>query len=129
MTCLVCNKCFFLLHRVVNVCPGIISIYMFPVRKRVQTGPRGVLFQSPFSEFILFQYNFHKYGKISEYVSLNLGWFIKSCIYSMLSCPNSIQDQYRVWTCVAPTHTSNVCIFFTCFKCLGTLRSSVERTK
>ena len=31
---------------------------MFPVRKRVQTGPRGVLFQSPFSEFILFQYNF-----------------------------------------------------------------------
>lgn len=29
---------------------------MFPVRKRVQTGPRGVLFQSPFSEFILFQY-------------------------------------------------------------------------
>jgi hypothetical protein len=31
---------------------------MFPVRKRVQTGPRGVLFQSPFSEFIFFQYNF-----------------------------------------------------------------------
>jgi hypothetical protein len=50
VTCLVCNKCFLLLHRVVNVCPGIIIIYVSS-RERVQTGPRGVLFKSPFSEF------------------------------------------------------------------------------
>jgi len=28
------------------------------------------------------------------------------------------QDQYCVWTCVATKHSSNVCIFYTCFKCL-----------
>jgi hypothetical protein len=39
------------------------------------------------------------------------------------------QDQYHVWTCVAAKHSSNVCIFYTCLKCLGMLRSSVERTK
>ena len=52
-------------------------------------------------------------------------------LFLIIGSPTSIhtQDQYRVWTCVAAKHSSNVCIFYTCFKCLGLLRSSVKRIK
>jgi len=41
-------------------------------------------------------------------------------LFLIIGSPTSIhiEDQYRVWTCVAAKHSSNVCMFYTCFKCL-----------
>jgi hypothetical protein len=64
---------------------------------------------------------------INSYFELWEKKYIVVYIYTCLS--QTKQDQYRVWTCVAAKHSSNVSIFYTCFKCLGMLRSSVERTK